>query len=312
MKDDFCQKTKELWNGYFFGDGQETLESLEDLLMPDCVIIGTGKHEFYRDAEQFREAFRQELKERQDVQFQTKDFWCEQKKLSEDVCLTYGGLYIWWESDDKTVYINMESRFTILYKKTDDGWRITHIHQSMPNPEQHDKEYYPKTLAQQVRESQEKLEELRILAEKDSLTNLMNYRTFQECYANWSFNRTWLFVLDINKFKMINDTYGHLTGNEVLQILAETLMGMVRSSDIVCRMGGDEFIILSNGLNTEEKALELAQRIQEKVEKTLRDKVYWAGISVGMTEVFDGEALDTVIQRADERLYKKKNNGAKE
>ena len=88
------------------------------------------------------------------------------------------------------------------------------------------------------------------MAERDSLTNLMNYRTFQAYFANYTICCTWLFMLDIDKFKKINDTHGHLVGNTVLKILARVLEKTVRSSDLICRLGGDEFIVLCSGFRT--------------------------------------------------------------
>lgn len=304
--DDLRELTRKLWKMYVLGSGEDTFQKLGIFLNPDCVIIGTGKHEFYTNLAKFNEALEKEMMERETIQFQFRDFWCEQMDIGSDVCLVYGGLHIWWESQDKKVYINMESRFSVLYKKENDRWEIVHIHQSMPNLEQQEDEYYPKTLAEQVEESQKKLEKLKKLAEKDSLTNLINYRTFKEYYENWMFDKTWLFIFDIDKFKQINDSYGHVMGNHVLQTLAETLESAVRSSDIVCRMGGDEFIILSNGFDTEETAEEFVWRIQKKIADVMKDKVDWKGVSVGMTQVRDGETFDVAMERADADLYTKK------
>lgn len=76
-------------------------------------------------------------------------------ELEPDSCLVYGKLHLWWESEDKSTYINMDSRFTFLYHKIKGSWKIVHIHQSMPNKEQSDGEYYPKTLLEKVQELQE-------------------------------------------------------------------------------------------------------------------------------------------------------------
>ena len=114
---DFIETTKQLWNTYFWGDIDANCEQIK-LFAPDCIIIGTGKHEFYRNLEAFLQTIRPEISEREQIQFQYKDFWCEEKHLSEDTCLVYGGLFVYWKSEDEQIAINMDSRFTIIYTNT--------------------------------------------------------------------------------------------------------------------------------------------------------------------------------------------------
>ena len=261
---DLLKLTKEVWETYFLAKKQRTLDMME-ILDPECVIIGTGKHEFYKNIDEFAKALAVEVEEREDIQFQFKDFWCEEKKIASDLSLVYGGIYIWWESEDKSIYINMDSRFSFLYKKVGEDWRLIHIHQSMPNMEQLNGEYYPKTLSNQIRKSQEKINILTNLARRDSLTGLMNYRTFEEVFTTIEKNETWLFVMDLDDFKHINDTFGHMAGNNVLQKMAGVLTSAVRSHDIVCRMGGDEFILLCNDLSDRKDVGELLQRLLKSV-----------------------------------------------
>lgn len=304
---DLCDLTKRMWYAYILGEEKKEIDNIGNMCTPDCVIIGTGKHEIYTDMEEFKAALQLEMVRRRDIRLQLKDFWCEERPITAETSFVFGGIYIWWESDDKKIYINMENRFSILYKKENDSWKIVHIHLSMPNLEQAEGEYYPKTMADHMKETYENMERFKLLAEKDSLTGLINYRTFSERYANWKFDKTWLFVLDIDKFKQINDQYGHLTGNQVIEKLARLLENSVRSSDLVCRMGGDEFLVLSNGFASEEKAQDFVRRIQKQAEKEMKDTVTWIGISVGMTRVLEGESLDMAIERADRKLYEAKS-----
>lgn len=304
--EDLCKLTKKLWNIYFMGEEASNLQAMEELLDPSCVIIGTGRHEFYKTLSDFAAALCQEMAERQDIRFQFRDFWCDQAEISPDVSLVYGGLYIWWESEDCKVKIDMDSRFSILYKREGECWRVVHIHQSIPNLDQMDGEYYPKTLSEQVKESREKIRELTVLAEKDSLTNLINFRTFQQYYRRWDRDDAWLFIVDVDHFKQINDVYGHVAGNHVLEKIAGVLESTVRSSDLVCRMGGDEFLILCSGFNTEEKAGEFMHRLQRRVEDAGTGEAAWTGISVGMAHVRTGEALESALARADSALYREK------
>ncbi len=305
---DLLKLTKEVWETYFLAKKQKTLDMME-ILDPECIIIGTGKHEFYKNIDEFAKALAVEVEEREDIQFQFKDFWCEEKKITSDVSLVYGGIYIWWESEDKSIYINMDSRFSFLYKKVGEDWRLIHIHQSMPNMEQLNGEYYPKTLSNQIRKSQEKINILTNLARRDSLTGLMNYRTFEEVFTTIEKNGTWLFVMDLDDFKHINDTFGHMAGNNVLQKMAGVLTSAVRSHDIVCRMGGDEFILLCNDLSDRRDVGELLQRLLKSVADGGKNEKAWPGISIGGTAVLEGETLEAAFQRADSALYTVKTHG---
>ncbi len=301
--------TREIWNIYFCGGEQTNLDILTELVDPECVIIGTGKHEFYQSIEAFAQALSAEMSERKDIHFQFKDFWCEEKKLTADISLVYGGIYIWWESKDKRVCINMDSRFSILYQLTGEHWKIVHIHQSLPNMDQLEGEYYPKTLSEEIEKSRKKIETLSKLAQNDSLTGLINFRTFQEQYAVEPHENAWLFIMDLDDFKHINDTYGHLSGNHMLQKLSHILRSTFRSNDLICRLGGVEFVLLCKGLSSSNAARSLAQRLLDQVSACAKEEPAWTSLSIGMTAIRGNEPLDEAINRADSALYVAKASG---
>ena len=179
---DFYKLTQQMWQTYFADVDEDGRHPIQKWIDPTCTIIGTGKHEIYKTAQAFEKAMYEEFLEHNNIQFQFRDFWCEPVQLSEELCLVYGEIYIYWEDEDKEVTIDMDSRFTMLYQRGEDGWKIIHIHHSLPNIEQADGEYYPKTLLNQYNEKLEKVKYLQTLAERDGLTGLINYRTFQERY----------------------------------------------------------------------------------------------------------------------------------
>jgi diguanylate cyclase (GGDEF)-like protein len=90
--------------------------------------------------------------------------------------------------------------------------------------------------------------------------------------------------------------------------MAKTLNGIVRPSDIVCRMGGDEFILLCSGIETEEQAQSFAQRIKKAMIDAGKGERAWAGISVGKAKMSAGDKLEEVIEVADADLYDHKKN----
>lgn len=101
--------------------------------------------------------------------------------VDEQYSLVCGGLYIGADCESSGIHINMDSRFSVLYKKVGQEWQIIHLHQSVPNPEQLDGEYYPRTLTQRSRET---IEQLTRLAQRDSLTGLINFNTLQSFYTD--------------------------------------------------------------------------------------------------------------------------------
>lgn len=117
-------------------------------------------------------------------------------------------------------------------------------------------------------------------------------------------------MLDIDKFKNVNDTYGHRKGDEILTHLGDILKNSVRSSDYVARYGGEEFIVLLPETHAKE-AYKVAEKIRERVEerKLLGDGKKLT-VSIGVsTYPKDGSNEDELIEKADQALYYSKNNG---
>ena len=307
---DFNLFTQQMWQTYFADVDEDGNHPIQKWIDPTCTIIVTGKHEIYQSAQEFHTSMYKELAERNHIQFQFRDFWCEPVLLSEDLCLVYGEIYIYWDSEGQETTIDMDSRFSIVYQRKEDGWKIVHIHHSLPNIEQANGEYYPKTLLSRFNEKLEKMEYLRTLAKRDGLTGLINYRTFQERYSCYiSENRAcWIFIIDVDKFKEVNDTFGHMSGNHVLKKMAMILKNMVRSSDLVCRMGGDEFILLCSGFETEAQAHAFARSVKNTVMNAGKGEKAWASISVGKASVSAAGQLEQVIEAADADLYQDKKN----
>ncbi|MCR1905038.1 diguanylate cyclase [Intestinimonas butyriciproducens] len=299
---DFCGITQALWKSYFSLDRGE-FESIFEWLDENCSIIGTGKHEFYLDRASFHQALMQEAEQREAVAFQFKDLWCRQRRLSLDVCLVYGGLDIWWEKEDKTVYIDMSSRYSILYHRIGGIWKVVHIYQSVPNVEQAPGEYYPKRLSDQVESARRLALRMEDLALRDGLTQLYNYRGLEKMWSTWDEAESWIFVADLDDFKSINDTYGHLAGNHVLKRISGRLRKTMRSGDVVCRMGGDEFVLLCGAVGGRAEAGHLAERIISEVKQEAGELRHPVSLSVGGVPISGGEPLECAVARADAVLY---------
>ena len=152
------------------------------------------------------------------------------------------------------------------------------------------------------------------LSLRDPLTNLYNRRYFGEVsqHAFSAFVRDGqlfsIIMLDLDNFKNINDTYGHKFGDTVLQHVAGILQGQSRTSDVVSRFGGEEFIILLRNTNSSGARVH-AENIRVKIEKQPIDSIYIT-TSIGVAMVTENDAnIEEVIKRADEALYRAKAKG---
>jgi diguanylate cyclase (GGDEF)-like protein len=120
-----------------------------------------------------------------------------------------------------------------------------------------------------------------------------------------------LMMLDIDKFKQINDNYGHLVGDAVLKTFSDCIMSCMRSSDIIFRYGGEEFAILLRNTQISGAKL-LAERMRKSIEdmKFEYDNISLnASVSIGVSELREDDTRLNLIERADELLYKAKENG---
>lgn len=165
-----------------------------------------------------------------------------------------------------------------------------------------------------------KEEELRIQAHRDPLTLLLNRRGFMEqarlliAQQNRLKLPMSVLMLDIDLFKNINDTYGHDTGDMALQSLAKSLIAQLRESDVVGRLGGEEFaLVLSNTAG--ERAVEVANRLRQTIKTTSLRALdgskfnFTVSIGVSTTDVASYGALKDLLRKADKALYKAKQTG---
>jgi diguanylate cyclase (GGDEF)-like protein len=156
--------------------------------------------------------------------------------------------------------------------------------------------------------------EARELADLDALTGLHNRRYFHETLAREVARaqrygrRLALVVFDLDDFKAINDRIGHLAGDAVLAEIAERVRGVVRTADIACRVGGDEFAVI-----LPESSMEDADQLYHRVRGAVSSRaVVQAGrlnLSAGIAELTEDDDPTTFFERADEALYRAKELG---
>ena len=156
--------------------------------------------------------------------------------------------------------------------------------------------------------------QLQVLAQTDVLTQLTNRRglnlTLEKDLERAKRYRHPLSVvmIDIDHFKRVNDNYGHRAGDKVLVECAHLLKSNVRQSDIVCRWGGEEFLILCFDTHLTQ-ATQLAELLLEKLRHYDFSEVGGVTMSAGVTQALPTDNPETFTQRADTLLYQAKNNG---
>ena len=159
-------------------------------------------------------------------------------------------------------------------------------------------------------------EQLRREAHEDFLTQIYNRRTFlllaqdRLNMAGEGVSKA-LLMMDLDRFKRVNDTYGHAAGDEVLKAFAQLIKKLIRKDDLFARYGGEEFVLLFCGLS-EEVALRVAERIRKKVESmalSYGEVTLRITVSIGVRYTRSDEPLEELLRKADEALYAAKDAG---
>ena len=161
-------------------------------------------------------------------------------------------------------------------------------------------------------------EHLSYLAHHDPLTGLANRGLFcdrlQQALARSKRVKqlVGVMLLDLDRFKVVNDTLGHECGDRVLQETAARLLKCVREVDTVCRIGGDEFTVLVEGVAREQDLSTVARRILQAMSRpfVLDTQEITVGVSVGITAFpLDNQAMEDLLKHADAAMYRAKERG---
>ncbi|MBV6632306.1 MAG: EAL domain-containing protein [Alphaproteobacteria bacterium] len=176
-----------------------------------------------------------------------------------------------------------------------------------------------------VESAEQREKKYRDLAERDPLTGLANRVRFEQqlaaalAHAERSGKDTALLLLDLDRFKSVNDTHGHTAGDQVLKICAERLEETVRMTDVVARLGGDEFAIIATNLDRADGAVSLAEKVIEAIGAPMQldgqslqnaPPTVTTATSVGIA-ITNGRRWDArqMFGQADAALYRAKDKG---
>ncbi|SEC61773.1 sensor domain-containing diguanylate cyclase [Rhodobacter sp. 24-YEA-8] len=154
--------------------------------------------------------------------------------------------------------------------------------------------------------------ELRLIARQDSLTGSLTRRAFVERMDRLSGREdpVSLLMIDLDRFKLVNDTFGHPVGDIVLKSVATTIQSSLRKSDALGRLGGEEFAVLLPGADAT-GALAFADRLRNEIATRKLDEIAGANVtlSIGIADHRAGESRDLWLARADHALYAAKTTG---
>jgi diguanylate cyclase (GGDEF)-like protein len=165
-----------------------------------------------------------------------------------------------------------------------------------------------------IERQEQRIQELENLSITDELTHLLNRRGFSIqlhralAFATRESTGGSIIMIDLDRFKTVNDTYGHAAGDSVLRTIAQSLKYRVRETDAIGRLGGDEFAVLMPGISRD-----IAVKRLEGLNHDLNGRtLLWEGISIpigaslGLCHFGEGEDELSVLKRADEAMYRVK------
>jgi len=165
-----------------------------------------------------------------------------------------------------------------------------------------------------ITHNKEMTDELKRLAATDNLTGAYNRRQFRETIWH-EINRAvrygealTLVAFDIDHFKAVNDTFGHIRGDEVLKKIAEIVRDNIRTTDIFARTGGEEFALIAPSTDPA-SASEIAERLRETINSHSFDSIGTVTVSFGVAGFKKGDNINAFIDRADKALYNAKELG---
>lgn len=185
------------------------------------------------------------------------------------------------------------------------------------------KPFKPKELLAKVKREfklQNLQKDLLLSASTDSLTSLYNRRYFTQTsehifdISKREHNNLSIIMIDIDKFKSINDTYGHQTGDYVILYFAKILKEFQRQSDLACRYGGEEFVLLlpnTDILGAEQVAQKLRSKIESSIVQLPNKQELNFTISSGVSRINfkNDQNIESLLKRADEAMYEAKKSG---
>ncbi len=286
--------------------------------------FGTGRDEVVHSLEQARSLLARDFQQAPHP-FKVAVHFVEPQLLDHQFGLVQAELDVHTHIDERRISLK-HLRLSTLFAFEHGRWCLRHMHLSLPSDRQQEGENWPlqeleerarlleQMVSERTHELRSALHRLQVMASTDKLTGLNNRARFDElmtthfAHVQRYNNTASLVLLDIDHFKQVNDTYGHLFGDQVLQQLGQLIRQRTRSVDTAARWGGEEFILL-----LPETDLEGALKYAEKLRMAVLHQDFQTheplSISLGVAEYRHDPSRSAWLQRADEALYAAKQDG---
>lgn len=297
----------------------ELLPILDDLAILMLAISDSGQHEFeayLKELNQRLESFQSSLQVVNDGHLQShssaRDFDSQLREQVDDLQSS-----VQEASDLISLKRVLENRLEGMLGAMDDYQRKRDDREREVAESLQSLASRVASMEQEAQGVRANLEEQRRKALLDPLTGLPNRAAWGERLereiARWQQNRDSLLIciLDLDHFKRINDGYGHLAGDKVLKIIAKELHRRLRTTDFLARFGGEEFVLLMPATELPAGLL-LLEELRAAVERCpfhFKGEPVTITVSIGATDLRAAERSDTALKRADQALYRAKENG---
>ncbi|MFT4563720.1 MAG: diguanylate cyclase [Gammaproteobacteria bacterium] len=298
-----------VWYQYISGENVPLKESIDRLLAKNKPVDGAISQALFRryiesadhaHLSKAEDSIRQ-LVENMSSSLQNADSEVSRYEASLDECVED-------LSDDMSTdqFKDMIHALAESTKRMHDGSTSLHTHLDQSREE--------------VKLLKKELERAKTMAKTDPMTGLVNRAGFKESLDELrsqqedSSVRHSLLIADIDKFKNVNDTYGHIFGDKIIKVVANALDNLTKWKDIAARFGGEEFVIVlpETGIKG---GLAVSESIRANIESgriynpKTKKEIERITISIGVTEFNLDEEIDAVIERADTALYRAKEGG---
>lgn len=298
------ERVKEIFHAFFLQPDCAGLRRVFHYFHQDCILSGLEDSQMCVGLDAIEELLLQKKQEKVHLSFRFTNAQYHQRFLQDQVGQVFGNLHIL--GDDPTAsatvrpdhLIDVECSFIATFLRCGDDFKMISGHLCLAFGAKFGS----------LHELLKQFQQVTQLANQDPVTSLYNHRAFFDSAQNTvSLDNCYLMVVDLDNFKQINDTYGHLTGDAVLKRTGQILRSAVREKDIVGRIGGDEFAVLCIGIDSDDAALAVAQRMVKNVQQFVgRDFSIDVHISIGIARKKPCDSLQDTFRQADTALYQVK------
>lgn len=303
------ERVKEIFQAFFLQPDTDGLHGIFHYFHQDCILCGLDDSQMCVGIDAIEEALLRKKQEKAHLSFRFTDAQYHQRFLQDQVGQVFGSLHILGDDPTSSAsvrpnhLIDVECSFAATFLQCGDDFKMISGHLCLSLGGKFGS----------LHELLKQFQQVTQLANQDPVTSLYNHRAFFDSAQNTiSPDNCYLMVVDLDNFKQINDTYGHLTGVTVLKRTGQILRSAVREKDIVGRIGGDEFAVLCIGIDSDDAALAVAQRMVKNVQQFVgRDFSIDVHISIGIARKKPGDSLQDTFRQADTALYQVKRTSKK-